>query len=145
MSFDLAALVDEAIQALAPAAPAAKLVNAIPPPFTMKAHPGAIERITTNLMRNASQAGATTVTMRASRPLPSGIGGVVIDVIDDGPGLPPELRQRLFEPFAAGRKGGTGLGLAIVRDLVQAHNGSVRLADAAGAAGAHFRIELPRA
>jgi signal transduction histidine kinase len=49
----------------------------------------------------------------------------------------------VFEPFAAGRKGGTGLGLAIVRDLVQAHGGSVRIVDAS--AGAHFRIELPRA
>jgi signal transduction histidine kinase len=67
----------------------------------------------------------------------------VLDVIDDGPGLPLEVRKHLFEPFAAGRKGGTGLGLAIVRDLVQAHNGSVRVVD--GAAGAHFRIELPRA
>jgi signal transduction histidine kinase len=112
----------------------------------MKADRGEFERITTNLMRNASQAGARTVTVRASRPLPSGMAGAVIDVIDDGPGLPPELRQRLFEPFAVGRKGGTGLGLAIVRDLVQAHSGSVRLADVANtASGAHFRIELPRA
>jgi signal transduction histidine kinase len=71
------------------------------------------------------------------------MNGAVIDVTDDGPGLPPDVRQHLFEPFAAGRKGGTGLGLAIVRDLVHAHNGSVRTVDAA--AGAHFRIELPRA
>jgi signal transduction histidine kinase len=142
-SFDLAALVDETIQALAPAAPAAKLVNEVPRPFTMKADRGEFERIAANLLRNASQAGAKTVTVRAARPLPSGIDGAVLDVIDDGPGLPLEVRKHLFEPFAAGRKGGTGLGLAIVRDLVQAHNGSVRVVD--GAAGAHFRIELPRA
>jgi signal transduction histidine kinase len=143
-SFDLATLVDEAIQALAPAAPKAKLVNDVPRPFTMKADRGEFERIATNLMRNASQAGAKTVTVRAARPLPSGMDGVVLDVSDDGPGLPPEVRARLFEPFAAGRKGGTGLGLAIVRDLVQAHNGSVRVVDGV-AVGAHFRIELPRA
>jgi signal transduction histidine kinase len=142
-SFDLAALVDEAIQALAPAAPGARLVNEVPRPFPMKADRGEFERIAANLMRNASQAGAKTVTVRAARPLPSGVEGAVIDVIDDGPGLPAELRERLFEPFAAGRRGGTGLGLAIVRDLVQAHNGSVRAVD--GASGAHFRIELPRA
>lgn len=146
-SFDFATLVDEAIQALAPATPGAKLVNEVPRPFTMKADRAEFERIATNLLRNASQAGAKTVTVRATRPLPSGMAGAVVDVIDDGPGLPPEVRQRLFEPFAAGRKGGTGLGLAIVRDLVQAHNGSVRLMDGAAgaAAGAHFRIELPRA
>lgn len=141
--FDLAALVDEAIQALAPAAPAATLVNEVPHPFPLQADRGEFERIVTNLLRNASQAGAKRVTVRAARPLPSGMEGAMIDVIDDGPGLPPDLRERLFEPFAAGRKGGTGLGLAIVRDLVQAHNGSVRLVDTA--AGAHFRIELPRA
>ncbi len=150
--FDLAALVDEAIQALAAAAPGARLVNDVPRPFTMKADRGEFERIAANLLRNATQAGAKTVTVCAARPLPSGIAGAMIDVVDDGPGMPPEVRARLFEPFAAGRKGGTGLGLAIVRDLVQAHGGSVRLVDAAvpagaggTASGAHFRIELPRA
>jgi signal transduction histidine kinase len=143
-TFDFALLVDETIQALAPAAPGARLVSEVQHPFPLKADRGEIERIATNLMRNASQAGAKTVTVRAARPLPSGMEGAVIDVIDDGPGLPPELRQRLFEPFAAARKGGTSLGLAIVRDLVHAHNGSVRIVDGT-ASGAHFRIELPRA
>jgi len=144
--FDLAALVDETIQGLAPGTPATAFVNEMPRPFTIKADRAQFERIATNLLRNASQAGAKTVTLRAARPLPSGMEGAVIDVLDDGPGLPPEVRQRLFEPFAAGRKGGTGLGLAIVRDLVQAHNGSVRLVDGVAATGgAQFRIELPRA
>jgi signal transduction histidine kinase len=147
--FDFAALVDETITALAPAAPNAKLVNAVPRPFTLNADRAEFERIAMNLLRNAAQSGAKTVTVSAARPLPSGTAGAVIDVVDDGPGLPQDVRQRLFEPFAAGRKGGTGLGLAIVRDLVHAHNGSVQLVDTApGAvaeAGAHFRIELPRA
>ena len=142
-SFDFAALVDETIQALAPGTPGTKLVSDVPRPFTLTADRAELERIATNLLRNAAQAGAKIVTVRAARPLPSGSNGAVIDVIDDGPGLPAEVRGRLFEPFAAGRKGGTGLGLAIVRDLVQAHNGSVRAVDAA--VGAHFRIELPRA
>jgi signal transduction histidine kinase len=137
-SFDLAVLVDEAILALAPAAPGAKLVNDVPRPFPLTADRAEIERVAANLLRNASQAGAKTVTVRAARER-----AVVIEVIDDGPGLPEELRARLFEPVAAGRPGGTGRGRAIVRDLVQAHGGSVRLVD--GAAGAHFRIELPRA
>jgi signal transduction histidine kinase len=146
-SFDFAALVDEAIQGLAPGAPGATLVNDVPRPFTLKADRGEMERVAVNLLRNASQAGAKTVTVRAQRPLPSGMNGAVIDVVDDGPGLPPDLSERVFEPFAAGRKGGTGLGLAIVRDLVHAHGGSVRLVDGAAKSGpgAHFRIELPRA
>ena len=162
--FDLAALIDEAAQALAPGAPGANFVNAVPRPFSIKAGRAEFERVVTNLLRNATQAGAKTVTVRAARArltehkgsAADGVAdGVVIDVLDDGPGLPEELRARLFEPFAAGRKGGTGLGLAIVRDLVQAHGGSVRAVEtgvetgvdgAAGAGtGAHFRIELPRA
>jgi signal transduction histidine kinase len=144
-SFDFAALVDEAVQALAPAAPGVSLVNEVPRPFALKADRGEFERIVANLLRNASQAGAKTVRVRAARGRPG--GDVVIDVVDDGPGLSDEVRARLFEPFAAGRKGGTGLGLAIVRDLVQAHGGTVRAlaTDGAPGTGAHFRIELPRA
>lgn len=139
VQFDLAQLVDEAIQALAPAATAATLVNEVPRPFVLEADRAELERVVTNLLRNAGQAGAKRVTVRAARAA----AGAAIDVIDDGPGLPPEMRARLFEPFAAGRKGGTGLGLAIVRDLVQAHGGTIRVLDAD--AGTHFRIELPRA
>ncbi|MGH7003097.1 MAG: sensor histidine kinase [Alphaproteobacteria bacterium] len=146
--FDFAALVDEAITALTPAAPAARLLNEVPRPFTLAAGRPEFERIVTNLLRNAAQAGAKTVTVRAARAsaagktAPTEKPGAAIDIIDDGPGLPEVARARLFEPFAAVRKGGTGLGLAIVRDLVEAHGGSVRLIDCA--AGAHFRIELPR-
>jgi signal transduction histidine kinase len=144
--FDFAALVDEAIQALAPAAPGANFINEVPRPFTLQAGRAEFERIMANLLRNAAQSGGKTVTVRAARGRPPGPASV-IDVIDDGPGLPADLRERLFEPFAAGRKGGTGLGLAIVRDLVQAHGGTIRVLDgvAAAAAGAHFRIELPGA
>ncbi|MCW5774407.1 MAG: HAMP domain-containing histidine kinase [Rhodospirillaceae bacterium] len=138
--FDLAQMVDETIQSLAPATPATTLVNDVPRPFPLAADRAELDRVVTNLLRNASQAGATRVTVGALR---DGRAGVAIDVADDGPGLPAELRERLFEPFAAGRKGGTGLGLAIVRDLVQAHGGTVRVLDAA--TGAHFRIDLPRA
>ena len=131
--------------------PSPELLNEVPRPFTLAAGRAEFERIVTNLIRNAAQAGAKTVTVRAVRaPLPHEAGegaapahkGAAIDVIDDGPGLPADARARLFEPFAASRKGGTGLGLAIVRDLVEAHGGTVRLVDCN--AGAHFRIELPR-
>ena len=71
----------------------------------------------------------------------------VIDVIDSGPGIAVEDRERIFDPFyrskstaTAGVKG-TGLGLAIVRDYVEMHQGTVR---AIAAAGAHLRVVLPR-
>lgn len=76
----------------------------------------------------------------------------VIEVIDQGPGIPPEDADRIFEPFFRGKGAatakGTGLGLAIVRDYVALHKGTVSLiprsAGSPGAAGAHFRIVLPR-
>jgi signal transduction histidine kinase len=137
--FELAQMVDETIQALTPALPATALVSEVPRPFPIDADRAELERIVTNLLRNASQAGAKRAAVRAARSA----AGVGLDVIDDGPGLSDETRARLFEPFAAGRKGGTGLGLAIVRDLVQAHGGTVHALEAAS--GAHFHIDLPRA
>jgi two-component system OmpR family sensor kinase len=80
----------------------------------------------------------------AERPVPA----VVLDVEDDGPGMPPEQAQRVFERFyradAARNRasGGTGLGLAIVAGLVQAHGGSVSVRTAPGH-GADFQVRLP--
>jgi two-component system sensor histidine kinase GlrK len=71
----------------------------------------------------------------------------VIEVIDSGPGISIEDRERIFDPFYRGRNAaasgvkGTGLGLAIVRDYVELHQGTVK---AVAAAGAHFRVSLPK-
>ena len=68
--------------------------------------------------------------------------GVRVDVLDDGPGIPDPIRERLFEPFiSSGKQGGTGLGLAIARGIIEAHGGKISLADSA--IGAHFVIQLP--
>jgi signal transduction histidine kinase len=71
-----------------------------------------------------------------------------ITVHDSGPGVPPEVRKRIFEPFRQGdggtarRHGGTGLGLAIVAELVELHGGTVRVEDSP-LGGAAFVVELP--
>jgi signal transduction histidine kinase len=64
---------------------------------------------------------------------------------DEGPGVAPEIRDRLFQPFVtSGKKGGTGLGLAVARRFVADHGGSLELWDGEPIArGAHFRIVLP--
>ncbi|GAA0964589.1 HAMP domain-containing sensor histidine kinase [Actinocorallia libanotica] len=69
-------------------------------------------------------------------------GGLALWVRDDGPGVPPELRERIFERFAHGERGGTGLGLAIVGSIAHAHGGRVAVADAPGG-GALFTITIP--
>ena len=55
---------------------------------------------------------------------------IVLEVIDNGIGIPEDLRERIFEPFFTTRETGTGLGLAIVRQIVHSHGGTISLRDA---------------
>lgn len=66
-----------------------------------------------------------------------------IEIIDDGPGLPPELENDIFEPFVSGKENGTGLGLALVAKIVADHHGWLRVESEPGKT--MFRISLPRA
>ena len=69
---------------------------------------------------------------------------VLLEVADDGPGVPAEVRDKLFDPYFTTKSSGTGLGLAICRRLVEAHGGEVRLA-ATRPGETRFVIELPLA
>jgi signal transduction histidine kinase len=71
-------------------------------------------------------------------------GAVELAVGDSGPGVPAELRERVFEPFFTTRSRGTGLGLAVARQIVEAHGGRIAVGDRAGG-GARFVIRLPLA
>ena len=63
---------------------------------------------------------------------------------DEGPGVPQEIRDRLFDPFVTrGKKAGTGLGLAVARRFVEDHGGTLELLPEAAGPGARFRIVLP--
>jgi signal transduction histidine kinase len=68
---------------------------------------------------------------------------LVIEIADNGPGIPAAERSRIFEPFVYRREGGLGLGLAVVRQIVKAHAGDI-VADESPAGGACFRIRLPQ-
>ncbi len=98
-----------------------------------------------NLLSNADRfaPAGTPIEIRVSE---EDAGYVTIRVIDSGPGIPPELRRRLFGRFVKGQSdpvGGTGLGLAIVRGLVEAHAGTISLEDRP-AGGTSFRFTLPK-
>jgi signal transduction histidine kinase len=69
-------------------------------------------------------------------------GSVRIDVTDDGPGVSPEVRDRLFEPFVTTKTHGTGLGLAISQQIVEEHHGQIRCEFLDR--GTRFTIRLPR-
>jgi two-component system sensor histidine kinase PilS (NtrC family) len=81
----------------------------------------------------------------AGAELPGGAefeAGVRLVVADDGPGIPEEIADRLFQPFVSRRQGGTGLGLAIVQRAVEAHRGLVFVESPPGK-GTKFTILLP--
>ena len=120
--------------------PGITFVNDMPGDLTVFADRGQLFRAISNLTRNAAQAGAQTVTVRAE----AASGQVTVDLVDDGPGLPDDIRQSLFKPFIT-RPGasGTGLGMAIAHEIVSAHGGMLELI-ATGAADTHFRITLPQ-
>jgi signal transduction histidine kinase len=95
----------------------------------------AIENLVLNALHVLRPGGAITVETAAAD------GGVAVTVADDGPGIPPELRDKIFEVFFTTRDGGTGLGLNIVSRIVEEHRGKLTL-DSQPGRGARFRIEL---
>lgn len=104
-------------------------------------------QVVTNLLQNASEAMERrekgSDDARVILRLLDEDGKAVIEVEDNGPGLPAEGRDRLLEPYVTTRKKGTGLGLAIVRKILEDHGGSLSLGDAEGG-GALIRAEIAR-
>lgn len=94
-----------------------------------------------NLCKNAVQAMRGQETGEVHVLLTREPGRLLVDVRDTGPGIIPEQRRKLFNPFYTTRAKGTGLGLAIVRKNVELHGGTVEALEHEG--GALFRVELP--
>jgi PAS domain S-box-containing protein len=94
-----------------------------------------------NLLHNALDAGANQVHLRA-RPLPRRGGMIRLVVEDDGPGIPPDRRERVFQPFISDKPEGSGLGLALARKAAESHGGSIDV-DGSHLGGARFTILLP--
>lgn len=116
------------------------LKNRVAPSLIAAADRDQLYRVLHNLTQNAAQVGAHRVTIRAAESEST----LVIEIADDGPGLPPKARENLFRPFAgSARPGGTGLGLAIAREVMRAHGGDIALDESTGS-GTIFRLSLPR-
>jgi signal transduction histidine kinase len=118
------------------------------PAGTLRADPDRLAQALRNLIRNAIEHTAPDRGLVRMRAVPAPGGRIRFMVEDDGPGIPPEQRERVFDRFhrvdaARDRaSGGTGLGLAIVRAIADAHGGSVR-AGSSPEGGAQIELELP--
>ncbi len=148
---NVSALVSEAILAMGrnPRRDAIDVVLSAPADLAIRTRKVELEHVLLNLLINARQA-------VLDRPRPRKIeisartcdGGAVIRVRDNGPGIPPEIQPRVFEPFFTTRTGrdgkdeGSGLGLALSREIVQSLGGEIRLESQPGK-GATFTVQIP--
>jgi signal transduction histidine kinase len=117
------------------------LDNTVAHDVLIDADPEQLYRILLNILRNAAEAveNGGTIVIGAERRG----ARVLIDIADNGAGVPEAVMHQIFQPFAsAARPGGTGLGLAIARDLARAHGGDIVLIET-GPNGTRFRIEIP--
>ncbi|MEM9318193.1 MAG: ATP-binding protein [Pseudomonadota bacterium] len=117
-----------------------------------QADPDQLQQVFLNLLKNAAEAGQEggrihirtfyDAALKVRRA--DGSGGSVplnVEIIDDGPGISPEIAANIFEPFISGRENGTGLGLALVSKIISDHDGLVALESVPGRTV--FRISLP--
>lgn len=104
------------------------------------------EQVFNNLVLNACQAMGEkggTLILRIRTDGGEERRGVVVEIEDTGPGIPPEMKEQIFNPFVTTKKSGVGLGLAIVTKIVDAHGGTVRVTSEPGH-GACFQIVFPQ-
>jgi len=121
---------------------------------------GLCEQAFVNIIQNAYDAmgadggGVLRVTVNTARRSTrdrENVDGVEVRIADSGPGIPPELREQIFNPFVTTKKSGVGLGLSIVSKIVDGHHGSVRIEDSSNpgdgnkSSGACFVMFLPAA
>jgi signal transduction histidine kinase len=119
-------------------------------PATVDGDPDGLRRVAINLVDNAVRHARREVSVALETGMLAGRATVTLCVTDDGAGIPPAERERVFDRFyrlnasRSRESGGTGLGLSIVRDLVRAHGGSVRLTTRPdGGTGLQVTVILP--
>jgi signal transduction histidine kinase len=141
-------LVREIVDAFAPLAREAEFVTRAEPGVVARIDRDAFRQVLLNLLDNAAKYGPRGQTVQVGMAV---VGFAVrVWVADQGPGVLPEDRGRVWEPYrrlerhAGSATGGSGIGLAVVRDLVELHGGRVWVEDAPGG-GARFVVELPGA
>jgi len=146
---DLHRLLQELVDFFAPQAQLQKVQLRLRPPgpgsaaILAQIDPKAIKQAVLNLMLNAVQAmsGGGELLLSAT---PSDNGKAVIDVIDTGPGIPPEALDKIFQADYSTKKGGTGLGLPMARRIAEEHGGALTVHSEPGK-GSDFSLTVPLA
>ena len=115
--------------------------------LVLRGSPRLLRRLIRNLLENAKRYGQGNVSLELTQKQVSSQAFAVIAVCDRGPGVPPDQRERIFEPFyrlpgASEKEGGVGLGLALVKSISERHGGTASCEARAGG-GANFVVELP--
>jgi two-component system sensor histidine kinase FlrB len=140
----VSALLEQVAQWLRPALRAGVrlTIGTQAPNLMVRANAPSLVSAVLNLASNALQAAAAAATLdQQLLARRAADGRAQILVSDNGPGVPAKIRERIFEPFFTTRARGNGIGLSIVKSVVEAHGGSVHLAESR--VGATFVIELP--
>lgn len=136
---DLRELLDGMLRAAVPASITTAFLAA-DAPVVVEAQYDALRRAFSNLLRNAVEAcgdrGHLQVTLEQQQHM------IDIRIADNGPGIPPDKRELVFQPYFTDKHDGTGLGLAIVRQTVEQHGGTIAVTDTVGG-GATFIVRLP--
>ena len=141
---DLSEVVAEAAGELEPVAGDHRISVAAPPGAEIHGARDELHRLTLNLLENALRHTAPGTAVAATVERRN--GEVVLSVEDDGPGIPPELREKVFDRFFRGdgdRSGSSGLGLSIVRAVAGSHSGTVTLEEPLDGRGARFVVRFP--
>ena len=146
---DLGELVEEIVEGYVPLAErkGMRLLAEAPSGIVVMVDPRAMRQVVVNLLDNALKYGRTGQVVRIE--VTSVHGAAALSIEDEGEGIPPESRDKLFEPFvrlgrSAGTTAGSGIGLSVVRDIVRLHGGRIRIEDGASR-GARFVVDLPLA
>ena len=141
---DLAEVVTEAAGELEPVAGDHQITVSAPPGARLDGARDELHRLTLNLLENALRHTDPGTAVEATVERIN--GEVVLSVEDDGPGVPEDLRDKVFERFFRGagdRSGSSGLGLSIVRAVARSHDGSVSLEEPLDGRGARFVVRFP--
>jgi len=110
----------------------------------VQGEPSRLKQALWNILSNAADASPQGGAIRVGLAADGASREAVLSVQDSGPGIPPEIKDRIYEPFTSTKENGTGIGLSLVLSIVEAHNGTIEAKNVPGS-GAVFLVRIPLA